>query len=96
MVNVTEEKFVKTVEEDIERIGRFVTLQSESLHLRLLRLLQLSSDVSEVYTLDYLRGAEIERASERASARRAIHKGWLTWCRSLSVWVTADTHLRIV
>lgn len=57
LVNVSEEKFVKTVEEDIERIGRFVSLQSESLHLRLLRLLQLCSDVSEAYTNEYLRGA---------------------------------------
>lgn len=57
LLNVSEEKFVKTVEEDIERIGRFVSLQSESVHLRLHRLLQLTSDLSYVRTVEYLKGA---------------------------------------
>ena len=43
------------VEEDLARIGRWVTFQSESLHTKLSMLLLNCSDVN--YPVDYLRGA---------------------------------------
>ena len=43
------------VEEDLQRIGQWVTRQSEGLHARLARLLVNASDQS--YPVDYLRGA---------------------------------------
>ena len=51
----TEESFVQMVEEDLQRIGQWVTRQSERLHARLARLLVNASDQS--YPVDYLRGA---------------------------------------
>ena len=43
------------VEEDLKHIGHWVTLQSESLHVDLAKLLKDCSD--KTYAVDYLRGA---------------------------------------
>jgi hypothetical protein len=51
----SEERFVAIVEEDLQVIGRWVTLQSESLHNDLAKLLKDCSD--KTYAVDYLRGA---------------------------------------
>jgi hypothetical protein len=56
---MNEERFVKIVEEDMQRIGRWVTQQAESLHTKLGMLLTTCGD--ETYPVDYLRG-EHQRA----------------------------------
>ena len=48
------------VEEDLQRIGLWVTQQSETLHTRLSKLLTNCSD--ESYPVDYLRGAPLLRS----------------------------------
>lgn len=62
---MTEERFVKIVEDDMQRIGHWVTLQSESLHAKLGLLLTSCSD--ESYPIDYLRG---ERQQARLQRER--------------------------
>ena len=61
---MTEERFVKIVEDDLQRIGRWVTMHSESLHTKLGKLLISCSD--ESYPVDYLRG---ERTGPRRTPR---------------------------
>ena len=56
---MTEERFVKIVEDDLQRVGHWVMQQSESLHAELGKLLTNCSN--ESYTLDSLRG-EYQRA----------------------------------
>ena len=55
------------VEEDLQRIGRWVAQQCEGMHTRLARLLTNSSDTS--YPVDYLRGAQHMACMARASSR---------------------------
>ena len=57
---MNEERFVKIVEDDLQLIGRWVTLQSESLHTKLSQVLTNCSNQS--YPVDYLRGASHARA----------------------------------
>ena len=57
------------VEEDLQRIGLWVTQQSETLHTRLSKLLANCSD--ESYPVDYLRGAPLPRSPPPLQLRSA-------------------------
>ena len=57
------------VEEDLQRIGLWVTQQSEALHTRLSKLLANCSD--ESYPVDYLRGAPLPRSPPPLQLRSA-------------------------
>ncbi len=57
---MNEERFVLIVEEDLERIGRWVATQGQSLHIKLSVLLNNCRDLS--YPVDYLRGESEKRA----------------------------------
>jgi hypothetical protein len=72
-----EESFVQMVEEDLQRIGKWVTRQSEGLHTRLARLRVNASD--QTYSVDYLRGARI-----------AVPR---TWCCSTMLSLPAAAHI---
>ena len=61
------------VEEDLQRIGQWVTQQSEALHTRLSKLLANCSD--ESYPVDYLRGAPRPRRAARAAALASMRAG---------------------
>jgi hypothetical protein len=66
---VCEERFVKIVEDDLQRISRCVTLQSEALHEKLGKLRADCSD--ESYPVDFLRGEASARARAVGLALRA-------------------------
>jgi hypothetical protein len=68
---MTGERFVKIVEDDLQRIGQWVTLQSESLSIKLGIIRNNCTDKS--YSVDYLRGAAQQRA--RAGAPAAAARG---------------------
>ena len=61
---------MKIVEDDLQRIGRWVTLQCESLHTKLGMLLTNCVDLS--YPVDYLRGAHF---TARPATLQRVHSG---------------------